>query len=219
MCIYGNYSFDKPLFCLGKETAGLKSRGVAIRWLRSPVFSDSQSAILAVQPYSRLCFFFFILCFFLKKKNNNTHTQLYIRKADTYRHPGRSLPLTGCMYSSTESSAHWHPSWCSTSLFLHWQGGSLSVYIRWELLGTIFGRLSLWYSPLLSAFCTLTAELGRSWAQAAEMCWGTEMPLAATNCLTCNVRDRFQLFSFSVLKVGLTLPQHLRIVFGNGRIM
>lgn len=73
MCIYGNYSFDKPLFCLGKETAGLKSRGVAIRWLRSPVFSDSQSAILAVQPYSRLCFFFFILCFFLKKKTT-THT-------------------------------------------------------------------------------------------------------------------------------------------------
>lgn len=156
-------------------------------------------------------FFFLILCFLTNKTKQNSSTSEKLT--------GRSLPLTGCMYSSPESSARWHPSWCSTSLFLHWQGGALSVYIRWELLGKIFGGLSLWCSPLLSTFCTLTAELGRSWAQAAETCCGTEMLLAATNRPTSNVRDRFHLFSFSVLKVGLTLPQHLRVVFGNGQIM
>lgn len=78
MCIYGNHSFDKLLFCLGKETAVLKSRGVVICWLRSPVFSDSQSAILAVQPYSR--FFFFFNPLFLNKQNKTK--QLYLRKAD-----------------------------------------------------------------------------------------------------------------------------------------
>lgn len=69
MCIYGNYSFDKPLVCLGKETAGLESHGVAMRWLRSAAFSDSQSVFLAAPPYSRLCpFYLLFLYFFLKKK-------------------------------------------------------------------------------------------------------------------------------------------------------
>jgi len=102
MCIYGNYSFDKPLVCLGKETAGLESHGVAMRWLRSAAFSDSQSVFLAAPPYSRLCPFYLLFLYFFKKR------KAYIRKAAGSRQPGSPHPLTACMFSSTESSAHWY---------------------------------------------------------------------------------------------------------------
>lgn len=157
-----------------------------MRWLRSAAFSDSQSVFLAAPPYSRLCPFYLLFLYFFKKR------KAYIRKAAGSRQPGSPHPLTACMFSSTESSAHWYlyqPIFalvrrCPFSL--HWIDVTLKNICQAVSLVAILAFHFLYA-------CSRAGE--EQWAQAAESCQGTEMPPAAIKCLVSSKRtDLFHFF-------------------------
>lgn len=108
------------------------------------------------------------------------------------------------------------PSLCCTSLFLHWQRHSFKIYMKLKLLWKIFARLSFWWSSLFCIFWLLTANLERSVGQsqlkqAVPLSnWGTEIFLAPISFYNEGLFQFF--FFFSVLKIGLAVPQHLWII-------